>query len=133
MNDDGAAARDPAIRVVAMPADANPDGDIFGGWLMSIMDSGGGIAAARRAHGRVVTVAMDGVQFHEPVKIGDEVSVYATIERVGRTSITVAVDAWRRPRHSGGASKVTEAKFTFVALDDKGRPRQINDRSRPDG
>lgn len=126
MNKERAAIRDPAIRVIAMPADANPDGDIFGGWLMSIMDSAAGLAAARHAHGRVATVAMDGVQFHEPVKVGDEVSVYATIERVGRTSITIAVDAWRRPRHSGGASKVTEAKFTFVALDHNGRPRQIN-------
>jgi acyl-CoA thioesterase YciA len=125
LNDGGAAARDPAIRVIAMPADANPDGDIFGGWLMSIMDSAGGLAAARHAHGRVATVAMDGMQFHEPVKIGDEVSVYATIERIGRTSMTVGVEAWRRPRDSDGASKVTEAKFTFVALDDTGRPRQI--------
>ena len=126
MNDEGAAARDPAIRVIAMPADANPDGDIFGGWLMSIMDSAGGLAATRRAQGRVVTVAMDGMQFHEPVKIGDEVSVYATIERIGRTSMTVGVDAWRRPRDSDRASKVTEAKFTFVAVDEQGRPRQIN-------
>src|SRR5262245_24453783 len=102
--------RDPAIRVVAMPADANAYGDIFGGWLMSLMDNAAGLTAARRAKGRAVTVAMDGMQFHHPVKVGDEVSVYATIERVGRTSITIAVDAWRRARHSEEAIKVTEAK-----------------------
>ena len=117
--------RDPAIRVTAMPADTNAYGDIFGGWLMSIMDMAAGLTAARFAHGRAVTVAMDGMQFHSPVKVGDEVSVYTEIERVGRTSITIAVDAWRRPRHSDDASKVTEAKFTFVAIDDNGKPRPV--------
>ncbi|RZA13938.1 MAG: acyl-CoA thioesterase, partial [Proteobacteria bacterium] len=79
--------RDPAIRVVAMPADANAYGDIFGGWLLSVMDNGAGLIAARRARGRAVTVAIDAMVFHQPVKIGDEVSVYGEIERVGRTSI----------------------------------------------
>ena len=119
------AKRDPAIRVVAMPADANAYGDIFGGWLMSIMDSAAGLTAARYSKGRAVTVAMDGMQFHLPVKVGDEVSVYAEIERVGRTSLTIAAEAWRRERHSEEAVKVTEAKFTFVAVDDNGRPRPI--------
>ncbi len=118
--------RDPAIRVVAMPADANAYGDIFGGWLMSLMDNAAGLTAARRAKGRAVTVAMDGMQFHQPVKIGDEVSVYAEIERVGRTSMTIAVDAWRRARHSEEAIKVTEAKFTFVAVDESGHPRPVD-------
>jgi acyl-CoA thioesterase YciA len=118
--------RDPAIRVVAMPADANAYGDIFGGWLMSLMDNAAGLTAARRAKGRAVTVAMDGMQFLQPVKVGDEVSVYAAIERVGRTSITIAVDAWRRARHSEEAIKVTEAKFTFVAVDEQGRPRAVD-------
>ena len=118
--------RDPAIRVVAMPADSNAYGDIFGGWLLSLMDNGAGLAAARRAKGRAVTVAMDGMVFHEPVKIGDEVSVYADIEKVGRTSITIAVEAWRRPRDSEEAVKVTHAKFTFVAIDDNGRPRPVD-------
>jgi acyl-CoA thioesterase YciA len=118
--------RDPAIRVVAMPADANAYGDIFGGWLMSLMDNAAGLTAARRAKGRAVTVAMDGMQFHQPVKVGDEVSVYAAIEKVGRTSITIAVDAWRRARHSEEAIKVTEAKFTFVAVDEHGKPRAVD-------
>jgi acyl-CoA thioesterase YciA len=117
--------RDPAIRVTAMPADANAYGDIFGGWLMSIMDSACGLTAARYSKGRAVTVAMDGMQFHLPVKVGDEVSVYCAIERVGRTSLTIAVDAWRRERHQDEAFKVTEAKFTFVAVDGNGKPRVI--------
>jgi acyl-CoA thioesterase YciA len=117
--------RDPAIRVTAMPADANAYGDIFGGWLMSMMDSAAGLTAARHSKGRAVTVAMDGMVFHHPVNVGDEVSVYCEIERVGRTSLTIAVDAWRRHRHEEEAVKVTEAKFTFVAVDDSGRPRAV--------
>ena len=118
--------RDPAIRVVAMPADPNPNGDIFGGWLLSLMDNAAGLTAARRSKGRAVTVAMDGMQFHQPVKIGDEVSVYAEIERVGRTSMTITVEAWRRERHLEESIKVTEAKFTFVAVDDQGKPRAVD-------
>ena len=119
------AGRDPAIRVTAMPADANAYGDIFGGWLMSLMDNGAGLTAARRARGRAVTVAMDGMQFHAPVSVGDEVSVYTEIEKVGRTSIVIGVEAWRRHRTEAEAVKVTEAKFTFVAVDDKGLPRPV--------
>jgi len=118
--------RDPAIRVVAMPADTNAYGDIFGGWLLSVMDSAAGLAAARRSKGRAVTVAMDGMVFHQPVKVGDEVTAYADIERVGRTSMTIAVEAWRRERHLEDSIKVTEAKFTFVAIDDEGRPRPVD-------
>ena len=117
---------EPAIRVVAMPADANAYGDIFGGWLVSLMDTAGGLAAARRAKGRAVTVAIDGMQFLEPVKVGDEVSVYAEIERVGRTSMGIHIEAWRRARHGDDRHKVTEAKFTFVAVDDHGRPRAVD-------
>ncbi len=117
--------RNPAMRVSAMPADANPYGDIFGGWLMSLMDSGAGLVAARRIQGRAVTVAMDGVEFHKPVKVGDEVSVYTQIDKVGRTSIVIFTEVWRRERHSEEAEKVTQAKFTFVAIDDDGRPRPI--------
>lgn len=119
------AGRDPAIRMTAMPADTNAYGDIFGGWLMSIMDSAAGLTAARHSRGRAVTVAMDGMQFHQPVKVGDEVSVYTEIEKIGRTSMTIAVEAWRRERHTNQASKVTQAKFTFVAVDGNGRPRPI--------
>ena len=118
--------RDPAIRVTAMPADANAYGDIFGGWLMSLMDSGAGLIAARRSKGRAVTVAMDGVVFHEPVSVGDEVSVYGEIVKIGRTSMTIAVEAWRRHRHEDVAVKVTEATFTFVAVDQHNRPRPVD-------
>ena len=118
--------RDPAIRVTTMPADANAYGDIFGGWLMSVMDSAAGLTAARRARGRAVTVAMNGMVFHQPVKVGDEVSVYTEVERVGRTSMTIEVEAWRRERHGEDAVKVTEAKFTFVAIDDAGHPRAVD-------
>ena len=117
---------EPVIRIIAMPADTNPHGDIFGGWLMSLMDLGAGTVAMRAAKGRAVTVAMDGMQFHAPVGVGDELSVYGTLLGVGRTSITVAVEAWRRLRDEDVAMKVTEAKFTFVAIDDNGRPRPIN-------
>ena len=108
-----------------MPADTNSNGDIFGGWLMSQMDMGAGLVAARVASGRVATVAMDGMQFHLPVQVGDEVSVYCEVTKVGRSSITVATEAWRRHRFGGEASKVTEAVFTFVAIDDNGRPRPV--------
>jgi acyl-CoA thioesterase YciA len=118
--------RDPAIRVTAMPADANAYGDIFGGWLMSLMDSAAGLIAARRTKGRAVTVAMDGMQFHEPVSVGDEVSVYGAILKVGRTSLTIAVEAWRRHRHEEVEVKVTEATFTFVAVDANNRPRPVD-------
>ena len=124
---------DPAIRVTAMPKDANAYGDIFGGWLMSLMDMGAGLIASRRSHGRVATVAMDGMVFHLPVKIGDEVSVYGHIDRIGRTSIAIAVEAWRRPRHEEQASKVTEARFTFVAVDSTGRPRPVDEQGATSG
>ncbi|QZH76745.1 MAG: acyl-CoA thioesterase [Erythrobacter sp.] len=110
-----------------MPADANAYGDIFGGWLVSQMDMGAGLVAARHSHGRAVTVAMDGMVFHQPVKVGDEVSVYATIEKVGRSSMVIATESFRRERHSEEEVLVTSAKFTFVAVDDSGRPRPIEE------
>ena len=115
----------PVIRLIAMPADANAEGDIFGGWLMSLMDMGAGIIAARKAKGRVATVAMDGMQFHRPVKIGDEVSVFGELERVGRTSLLISIAAWRRSQYSEESFMVTEARFTFVALDQDGKPRPV--------
>ena len=118
--------KNPAIRVTAMPADANAYGDIFGGWLMSLMDSGAGLVAARRAKGRAVTVAMDGVEFHKPVKVGDEVSVYAEITRIGRTSMVIHTDAYRRERHSEDEQLVTSANFTFVAVGDDNEPRPVD-------
>ncbi|TIX50757.1 acyl-CoA thioesterase [Alteraurantiacibacter aquimixticola] len=108
-----------------MPRDTNAYGDIFGGWLVSIMDNAAGLTAARHSRGRAVTVAMDGMQFLQPVKVGCEVSVYTEIEKVGRSSMVIAVEAWRRERHTENAVKVTQAKFTFVAVDDSGRPRPI--------
>ncbi len=120
-----APASEPVIRVTAMPADANAYGDIFGGWLLSLMDMGAGLIAARHSRGRAVTVAMDGVQFLLPVKVGDEVSVYGHLTKVGRTSMLIATEAWRRPRHEEQAYKVTEANFTFVAVDDAGKPRAV--------
>ena len=117
--------REPAIRVTAMPADANVYGDIFGGWLMGHMDLAAGSVASRHAHGRAVTVAMDGMQFHAPVKVGDEVSVYAELEKVGRTSMTIAVEAWARDRHTDLARRVTQARFTFVAIDADGKARVV--------
>jgi acyl-CoA thioesterase YciA len=118
--------RDPAIRVVAMPADSNAYGDIFGGWLLAVMDNGAGLTAARRSKGRAVTVAIDAMVFHAPVKVGDEVSVYTHIDKVGRTSLTIAVEAWRRHRSEEQSVKVTEAKFTFVAIDEQGKPRAVD-------
>ena len=109
-----------------MPADTNAYGDIFGGWLLSLMDSGAGLLAARKARGRAVTIALDGMKFHLPVKVGDEVSVYANIKHIGRSSMSIAVEAWRRHRTEDEQVKVTEATFTFVAVDDAGRPRAIN-------
>jgi acyl-CoA thioesterase YciA len=117
--------REPSIRVTAMPADANAYGDIFGGWLMSLMDMAAGLIAARHSHGRAVTIAMDGMQFHAPVHIGDEVSVYAELAKVGRSSMVIAVQAWARDRHGDDFRRVTEAHFTFVAIDKNRKPRAV--------
>jgi acyl-CoA thioesterase YciA len=116
---------EPLIRAIAMPADANPSGDIFGGWLMSQLDLAGANAASRRCRGRCATVAVDSMIFHQPVFIGDEVSLYANIVKVGRTSMTVRVEAWRRSRTDDVRTKVTEALFTFVATDENRKPRTV--------
>jgi acyl-CoA thioesterase YciA len=116
---------EPLIRAIAMPADANPSGDIFGGWLMSQMDLAGANAASRRCRGRCATVAVDGMIFHQPVFVGDEVSLYGRIMRVGRTSMTILVEAWRRSRTDETMNKVTEATFTFVATDENRKPRPV--------
>ncbi len=116
---------EPAIRTIAMPADTNPSGDIFGGWLLSQMDLAGGWAAGRLARGRVATVAIDALSFLHPVRVGDEVSVWAELASVGRTSMKFRISAWRRPRDADRHMRVTEATFTFVALDSEGRPRPV--------
>lgn len=108
-----------------MPADTNPAGDIFGGWLLCQMDLAAGNAAARRARGRCATVSIEQVSFLTPVRVGDEVSVYANLLSVGRTSMKFHVEAWRRSRDGDDRIKVTDAVFTFVALDSGGRPRTV--------
>ena len=115
----------PLIRVMAMPADANPNGDIFGGWLLSQMDLAGGSLATQRAKGRCATVAVDGMVFHEPVFVGDEVSCYGELVRTGRTSMSVLIEAWRRHLPSDEVRKVTEATFTYVAIGEDRRPRPL--------
>jgi acyl-CoA thioesterase YciA len=112
-----------AVRTIAMPADTNANGDIFGGWVMSQMDQAGGIAAVERSQGRAVTVAVDAMTFIRPVRVGDVLCVYTRIERVGRTSMKIAVQAWARRFRTQMREQVTEATFTFVAIDDEGRPR----------
>lgn len=125
MSDQPPQGQEPTIRTIAMPADTNSEGDIFGGWLMSQMDLAGGLAAARVARGRVATVAVDALQFLRPVKVGDEVTLFARLTAVGRTSIKIEVRAWRRPRFTEESEQVTAATFTFVALDGDGRPRPV--------
>ena len=114
-----------ATRTLAMPADANPNGDIFGGWVLAQMDIAGGITAGQRASGRVATVAVDAMTFHLPVYVGDVLCVYADIDRIGRTSMVLHLEAWALRRRQGEKIKVTEGRFTFVALDDNGRPRPV--------
>jgi acyl-CoA thioesterase YciA len=116
----------PVIRTIAMPADTNPAGDIFGGWLMAHMDLAAGNVATRRAKGRAATVAVEAMAFLSPVLVGDEVSFYGTIMAVGRTSLKIRIEAWRRKREGEDVIKVTEATFTFVAIDEHRRPRPID-------
>ncbi len=115
----------PAIRTVAMPADTNSNGDIFGGWLLAQMDLAGGLVAIRRAKGRVATIAVDGMKFIRPVAVGDEVSLYATIHEIGRTSMKISIEAWSRNRDETHMKKVTEAIFVFVAIGEDRRPREV--------
>ena len=116
---------DLTVRTSAMPADTNANGDIFGGWVMSQMDQAGGIAGVDRAQGRVVTVAVDAMTFIRPVRVGDVLCVYTRIASVGRTSMKIEVEAWARRFRTQTREKVTDATFTFVAVDDEGRPRPI--------
>lgn len=113
------------IRTLAMPGDTNPAGDIFGGWVMSQMDIAGAIAAVERVKGRVVTVAVEAMTFIAPIKVGDVLCVYTTIERIGRTSITIGLEAWVRRNKLDDRKKVTEGRFVYVSLDDNGGKRLI--------
>jgi len=114
------------IRTLAMPADTNPAGDIFGGWVMSQMDIAGAITAVERVRGRVVTVAVEAMTFIAPVKVGDILCVYTSVERVGTTSVTVGMEAWARRNRLADRVKVTEGRFVYVALDDDGNKRRID-------
>ena len=113
------------LQAIAMPWDANVGGDIFGGWLMSQMDLGASVIARQRAQGRTATVACDGMQFLKPVMIGDLVSIHARLDREGRSSMRIVTEAWVRRHIYGDHVKVTEAIFTFVALDEDGKSREL--------
>jgi acyl-CoA thioesterase YciA len=112
-------------RMLAMPADANPSGDIFGGWVLSQMDIAAGIAAGQRAQGRVVTVAIEAMTFIRPVYVGDVLCVYATLQREGRTSVAIHLEAWALRNRIGARVKVTDGVFTFVAIDEHGKSRPL--------
>ena len=118
------------VRIVAMPADTNPSGDIFGGWIMGLMDLSAGLAARDRARGRVVTASVSSLSFLHPVKVGDVVCCYTRVDGTGRTSMTLDVEAWVVRGDRADRFKVTEAKFVMVAVDTAGRPRPVD---RPEG
>ncbi|MCV6595747.1 MAG: acyl-CoA thioesterase [Mangrovicoccus sp.] len=113
------------LRTLAMPADVNVNGDIFGGWVLSQMDIAAGMVAMNRARGRATTVAIDAMQFIAPVAVGDVICIYADVSRVGRSSMGIMVEAWVERGQQGHREKVTEGLFTFVAIDDDGRPRKV--------
>lgn len=116
-----------ALRISAMPADTNANGDIFGGWVMSRMDQAGGIAGVERSRGRVVTVKVDTMTFIRPVRVGDVLCVYTVVESIGRTSMKIHIEAWAQRFQTMTRDKVTDATFTFVAIDDDGKPRPVPD------
>ena len=116
---------DLSIRTLAMPADTNQNGDIFGGWLLSQMDIGGGIFASKVAKSRTVTVAIDAMNFRKPVFVCDVVSVHVNLVRIGKTSVTVRVEAWVMRRNEMHSILVTDGNFTYVSIDDNGRPQVI--------
>ncbi len=114
-------------RTIAMPADTNPAGDIFGGWVLSQMDIAAGIRAGQRAQTRVVTVSLEGMSFIQPVRVGDILGVYTEVSSVGRTSMIIHVEAWVRRNRIGNREKVTDGKFKFVAIDENGKPTPLPD------
>jgi acyl-CoA thioesterase YciA len=113
------------LRMIAMPADTNANGDIFGGWVMARMDQAGGIAGVERTRGRVVTVKVDSMTFLKPMKVGDVLCVYTEIGAIGRTSMKIHIEAWAQRFMTTAMELVTDADFTFVAVDDAGRPRPV--------
>ncbi len=116
---------EPALRIFAMPKDANANGDVFGGWVMSQMDLAGAVPAVDRAGGRIATVAVNAMRFHQPIAVGDLVTCYATIESVGKTSISVKVETWAKRRRTTDQVKVTEGTFVYVAINDNGAKRAL--------
>jgi acyl-CoA thioesterase YciA len=122
---------DLCIRALAMPANTNQNGDVFGGWLLSQMDLGGGVFASKTAKLRTVTVAIDAMNFRKPVFVGDLVSVHASLVRVGKTSITVHLEAWVMRRKEMHSILVTDGNFTYVAIDDSGHPQVITQADPP--
>lgn len=116
---------DPALRTLAMPADANVNGDIFGGWVLSQMDLAGSVPASVRADGRIATVAVDAMRFHRPIHVGDLVTCYAEIIKIGRTSLTVHIDTWAKRQRTDENVKVTEGNFVYVAIDAADTPRPL--------
>jgi acyl-CoA thioesterase YciA len=122
---------DLALRTLAMPADTNPEGDIFGGWLLSQMDIAGGMVTHHFSKGRVATIAIDSMVFHQPVKVGDTLCCYADIEKVGHSSMTLRIQAWIIREAGGDRVKVTEGLFTYVAIGADGRPRPVTQACAP--
>ena len=125
VNDGTEPSGDLCIRTMAMPADTNANGDIFGGWLLSQMDIGGGILASKVAKSRTVTVAIEAMNFRKPVYVGDLVSVHANLVRIGKTSITVHLEAWVVRRREAHSILVTDGNFTYVSIDDQGHPQAV--------
>ena len=113
------------LQTLAMPKDANPNGDIFGGWIMAQMDMAAGIAAKKCAHSRVATVAVDSMMFKHPVHVGNTVHIHAEMLKIGTTSMKINIEVWAQPWDSNDSVKVTEAVFTFVAIDDEGKPHPV--------
>jgi acyl-CoA thioesterase YciA len=118
------------IRTIAMPSDANANGDIFGGWLFSQMDLGGAVLARTVARSRVVTIAVDAMKFETPVNVGDIVTCFARLDRIGRTSMKIAIEAWVKHHADNKERRVTQGHFTYVAIDDRGKPRPVKRRGR---
>lgn len=125
MSEEEAPRGELTLRTLAMPADVNVNGDIFGGWVLSQMDIAAGIVAGNRAQGRVATVAIDAMKFIRPVHVGDVVCIYGSVDRVGRSSMAIFLETWAMRGRFGAREKVTEATFTFVAIDAEGKPRPV--------
>jgi len=116
----------PTLRTIPMPSDTNANGDIFGGWLLSQMDLAGAVVAVARAKNRVATVGVNAMSFHKPVNVGDTVSFYTEIQRVGNTSLTVKIESWAKRRLTGEEVKVTEGEYTYVAIDENGQSKKVD-------